>query len=104
MHHMKNKLAELEALIAEHINQHPNLKKDFELLTSIKGIGTQMGLNVRIPLLVQRKSLHILVLFLLQSSQVHRCMVECAYLKRGLLKSGLSSLCLHSLQFVLIPT
>ncbi|AYA41152.1 IS110 family transposase [Xenorhabdus nematophila] len=50
MHHMKNELTELEALIAEHINQYPNLKKDFELLTSIKGVGTQMGLNMLIIL------------------------------------------------------
>lgn len=41
---------QLESLIREHIEQHSELKKDFELLTSIKSVGFQLGLNMLVIL------------------------------------------------------
>lgn len=36
----------IEAEIAKHINSHPNMKKDMDLLTSIKSVGPQLGGNM----------------------------------------------------------
>lgn len=36
----------IEAEISKHIDNHPGLKKDMELLTSIKAVGTQVGSNM----------------------------------------------------------
>lgn len=44
-------LEHLDALILAHLDQHPELKKDFYLLTSIKSVGFQLGLNM---LVIQR--------------------------------------------------
>lgn len=40
----------LDSLIRSHLNQHPELKKDFDLLTSIKSVGYQLGLNMLVIL------------------------------------------------------
>ncbi|KKF34905.1 IS110 family transposase [Erwinia tracheiphila] len=40
----------LDALILTHLDQHPELKKDFDLLTSIKSVGYQLGLNMLVIL------------------------------------------------------
>ncbi|ELW7711961.1 IS110 family transposase, partial [Escherichia coli] len=40
----------LDRLIRSHLNQHPELKKDFDLLTSIKSVGYQLGLNMLVIL------------------------------------------------------
>ncbi len=40
----------LDNLIRSHLNQHPELKKDFDLLTSIKSVGYQLGLNMLVIL------------------------------------------------------
>ncbi len=36
-------------MIRSHLDQHPELKKDFDLLTSIKSVGYQLGLNMGSP-------------------------------------------------------
>jgi len=41
-----HQIAQLEAQIQEHIDQHPDLKRDQELLTSIKGIGNKTAFNI----------------------------------------------------------
>ncbi|EAP2381073.1 IS110 family transposase [Salmonella enterica] len=43
-------LEHLDELIREHLEQHPELKKDFDLLTSIKSVGFQLGLNMLVIL------------------------------------------------------
>lgn len=43
-------LAHLDELINEHLDRHTELKKDFHLLTSIKSVGTQLGLDMLIIL------------------------------------------------------
>jgi transposase len=46
---LRNLSAEIEHLdefILTHLDQHPELKKDFDLLTSIKSVGFQLGLNM----------------------------------------------------------
>lgn len=43
-------LDHLDSLILEQIEQHPELKKDFNLLTSIKSVGSQLGLNMLVIL------------------------------------------------------
>ncbi|EAO9182020.1 IS110 family transposase [Salmonella enterica] len=40
----------LDNLIREHLEQYPELKKDFDLLTSIKSVGFQLGLNMLVIL------------------------------------------------------
>ncbi|WP_032114711.1 IS110 family transposase (plasmid) [Candidatus Arsenophonus nilaparvatae] len=40
---LEKELLAIESEISKHINNHPELKKDMELLTSIKSIGTQVG-------------------------------------------------------------
>ena len=41
-----HQIAQLEAQIQEHIDLHPGLKRDQELLTSIKGIGTKTAFKI----------------------------------------------------------
>lgn len=43
-------LEHLDDLILTHLDQHPELKKDFDLLTSIKSVGFQLGLNMLVIL------------------------------------------------------
>ncbi|GKW14001.1 IS110 family transposase [Pectobacterium carotovorum subsp. carotovorum] len=43
---LKNELARIERLIAEHIDKHPGLKNDLKLLKSIDGVGEQIGWNM----------------------------------------------------------
>jgi transposase len=40
---LEKELLTIESEISKHINDHPELKKDMELLTSIKSIGNQVG-------------------------------------------------------------
>ena len=41
-----HQIAQLEAQIQDHIDQHPDLKRDQELLTSIKGIGNKTAFKI----------------------------------------------------------
>lgn len=43
-------LKHLDALIQIHLDQHPELKKNFDLLTSIKSVGFLLGLNMLVIL------------------------------------------------------
>ncbi|WP_174876794.1 transposase, partial [Pectobacterium polaris] len=43
---LKDELARIERLIAEHIDKHPRLKNDLKLLQSIDGVGEQIGWNM----------------------------------------------------------
>ncbi|ATV45863.1 IS110 family transposase [Pectobacterium brasiliense] len=43
---LKDELARIERLIAEHIDKHPGLKNDLKLLKSIDGVGEQIGWNM----------------------------------------------------------
>lgn len=43
---IRSELKAVEKLIAEHIDNHPNLKKDLNYLTSIKGVGPQLGMHM----------------------------------------------------------
>ncbi|MEQ5056088.1 IS110 family transposase, partial [Klebsiella michiganensis] len=43
-------LEHLDDLILTHLDRHPELKKDFDLLTSIKSVGFQLGLNMLVIL------------------------------------------------------
>ncbi|HEY0211877.1 IS110 family transposase [Acerihabitans sp.] len=43
---LKEELARIERLIAEHIDKHPGLKNDLKLLKSIDGVGEQIGWNM----------------------------------------------------------
>lgn len=43
-------LKHLDAHIQDHLEQHSELKKDFHLLTSIKSVGFQLGLNMLVIL------------------------------------------------------
>lgn len=47
---LSTELNNLDGLIQEHLEQHPELKKDFDLLTSIKSVGCQLGLNMLVIL------------------------------------------------------
>ena len=47
---LSSELAHLDSLIEEHLEQNPELKKDFDLLTSIKSVGFQLGLNMLVIL------------------------------------------------------
>ncbi|ELS3173114.1 IS110 family transposase [Enterobacter ludwigii] len=47
---LSSELEHLDKLIREHLEQHPELKKDFDLLTSIKSVGFQLGLNMLVIL------------------------------------------------------
>lgn len=50
LRNLSEELQRLETLIQGHIDQHPELKKDFDLLTSIKSVGFQLGLNMLVIL------------------------------------------------------
>lgn len=43
---LKNQLAKLQQDIDAHINRHPDLKEDLQLLTSIPAVGPQVGSNM----------------------------------------------------------
>ncbi|WP_233968536.1 IS110 family RNA-guided transposase [Pectobacterium polaris] len=43
---LKDELARIERLIAEHIDKYPRLKNDLKLLRSIDGVGEQIGWNM----------------------------------------------------------
>ncbi|APS28608.1 IS110 family transposase [Pectobacterium brasiliense] len=43
---LKDELARIERLIADHIDKYPGLKNDLKLLKSISGIGEQIGWNM----------------------------------------------------------
>lgn len=47
---LSSELAHLDSLIEKQLEQHPELKKDFDLLTSIKSVGFQLGLNMQVIL------------------------------------------------------
>lgn len=47
---LRAELKHLDALIQSRLDQHPELKKDFGLLTSIKSVGFLLGLNMLIIL------------------------------------------------------
>lgn len=47
---LSSELEHLDELIRELLEQHPELKKDFDLLTSIKFVGFQLGLNMLVIL------------------------------------------------------
>lgn len=46
LQNLKDELAKIERLISNHIDKHPGLKDDLALLTSIDGVGPQVGLNM----------------------------------------------------------
>ncbi|EBA7283954.1 IS110 family transposase, partial [Salmonella enterica] len=50
LRNLSAELQRLETLIQGHLDQHPELKKDFDLLTSIKSVGFQLGLNMLVIL------------------------------------------------------
>jgi len=50
LRNLSAELEHLEALILTHLDQHPELKKDYDLLTSIKSVGVQLGLNMLVIL------------------------------------------------------
>lgn len=43
---LNEELARIERLISDHIDRHPGLKDELALLTSIDGVGPQIGLNM----------------------------------------------------------
>lgn len=43
---LAHQIAQLETQIQDHINQHPDLKQDQELLTSIKGVGDKTAFKI----------------------------------------------------------
>lgn len=47
---LKEELVRIERLINDHIDKHPGLKNDFKLLTSINGVGSQLGANMLVVL------------------------------------------------------
>lgn len=47
---LNDELAEIELMLKEHVEKHASLKEDFELLTSIKSVGPQLGLNMLVIL------------------------------------------------------
>ena len=47
---LNSELVYLDKVIREHLEQYPELKKDFDLLTSIKSVGFQLGLNMLVIL------------------------------------------------------
>ena len=50
LRNLSAELQRLETLIQGYLDQHPELKKDFDLLTSIKSVGFQLGLNMLVIL------------------------------------------------------
>lgn len=50
LRNLSAELERLDSLILTHLDQHPELKKDFDLLTSIKSVGFQLGLNMLVIL------------------------------------------------------
>ena len=50
LRNLSAELEHLDDLILTHLDQHPELKKDFDLLTSIKSVGFQLGLNMLVIL------------------------------------------------------
>ncbi|MEQ9899166.1 transposase, partial [Pectobacterium punjabense] len=47
---LNNELQVVQALIDNHIDKHPELKRDMEYLTSIKGIGSAVGSTMLVVL------------------------------------------------------
>ncbi|MHA0917327.1 IS110 family transposase [Kosakonia cowanii] len=47
---LESEMADIERLLKEHIEKHTSLKEDLELLTSIKSVGPQLGLNMLVIL------------------------------------------------------
>ncbi|MHC2045557.1 IS110 family RNA-guided transposase [Klebsiella pneumoniae] len=43
---LNDELAKIELMLKQHVESHLCLKKDYELLTSIKSVGPQLGLNM----------------------------------------------------------
>uniref|UniRef100_UPI0011179F91 transposase n=1 Tax=Salmonella enterica TaxID=28901 RepID=UPI0011179F91 len=50
LRNLSAEIERLDELLLTHLNQHPELKKDFDLLTSIKSVGFQLGLNMLVIL------------------------------------------------------
>lgn len=50
LRNLSAEIEHLDELILNHLEQHPELKKDFDLLTSIKSVGFQLGLNMLVIL------------------------------------------------------
>ncbi|HED1423155.1 TPA: IS110 family transposase [Kluyvera georgiana] len=47
---LNDELAKIELMLKQHIEKHIVLKEDYELLTSIKSVGPQLGLNMLVIL------------------------------------------------------
>jgi transposase len=43
---LKNQIDKIQKDIDDHINTHPNLRRDYELLISIPGVGQRVGNNI----------------------------------------------------------
>lgn len=50
LRNLSTELNHLDGLIRAHLEQNPELRKDFDLLTSIKSVGFQLGLNMLVIL------------------------------------------------------
>ncbi|WP_208951343.1 IS110 family transposase [Rahnella sp. ChDrAdgB13] len=50
LRNLSTEIEHLDDLILTHLDQHAELKKDFDLLTSIKSVGFQLGLNMLVIL------------------------------------------------------
>lgn len=50
LRNLSAELDHLDSLIRMHLDQHPELKKNFDLLTSIKSVGFQLGLDMLVIL------------------------------------------------------
>lgn len=50
LRNLSEEIEHLDHLILTHLDQHSELKKDFDLLTSIKSVGFQLGLNMLVIL------------------------------------------------------
>lgn len=48
--HLSEELSRIERVISEYIDRHPGLKDELALLTSIDGVGEQIGLNMLVVL------------------------------------------------------
>lgn len=47
---LNDELAEIELMLKQHVEKHISLKEDYALLTSIKSVGPQLGLNMLVIL------------------------------------------------------
>lgn len=47
---LNDELSEIELMLKQHVERHVFLKEDYELLTSIKSVGPQLGLNMLVIL------------------------------------------------------